>query len=24
MQQLDGQVRVTVSPYATAAYGMIF
>ena len=24
MQQLDGQVRVTVSPYANAAYGMIF
>ncbi|KIM49943.1 hypothetical protein M413DRAFT_6754 [Hebeloma cylindrosporum] len=23
-QQLDGQVRVTVSPYATAAFGMIF
>ena len=24
MQQLDGQVRVTVSPYATSAFGMIF
>jgi len=24
MQQLDGQVRVTISPYSTAAFGMIF